>query len=271
MSNGRKPNRGQVNVVVQMVVFILAIGLLALLAARQIDRIMNPRRAGAVLTESLAAGSMVKPEQVAMGSFKSGEVAGTLLDDPGEVTGRTLVRAKKAGEPLYPGDFSQSSGGGGPMLSSLVPEGRVVTTLTLTNLTVPYKELRSGDRVDILVGSAGADRKRTSVVMVRDAQVLGYLAPPPARRENGKGLLGMLSGSGGEGKTKVPPGLMLAVKPTDVPALAEIQGSGAPLTLALHARKAVEEGKQLLVGRNPEARTVEVITGSKRETVKVMP
>ena len=29
MSNGRKPNRGQVNVVVQMVVFILAIGLLA--------------------------------------------------------------------------------------------------------------------------------------------------------------------------------------------------------------------------------------------------
>ena len=65
MSNGRKPNRGQVNVVVQMVVFILAIGLLALLAARQIDRIMNPRRAGAVLTESLAAAPRaLEPETV---------------------------------------------------------------------------------------------------------------------------------------------------------------------------------------------------------------
>ena len=271
MSEGRKPNRGQVNVVVQMVVFILAIGLLALLAARQIDRIMNPRRTAVVLTESLKAGSVVNPELVAMGSFKSGEVAATLLDDPGEVAGRTLVRAKKAGEPLYPGDFSQSIGGGGPMLSSLVPEGRVVTTLTLTNLTVPYKELRAGDRVDILVGSAGADRKRTSTVMVRDAQVLGYLAPPARRQEKGKGLLGMLTSGNGEGKTTVPPGLMLAVKPTDVPALAEIQGSGAPLTLALHARKSVEEGKQLLVGRDLEARSVDVITGETRESIKVMP
>ncbi|MFO1524223.1 MAG: hypothetical protein U1G05_19805 [Kiritimatiellia bacterium] len=158
MSNGRKLNRGQVNVVVQMVVFILAIGLLALLAARQIDRIMNPRRRRGGADGVAEGGEHGEGGAGGAGELQVGEVAATLLDDPGEVTGRTLVRAKKAGEPLS-GGFFAGGGDGGPMLSSLVPEGRVVTTLTLTNLTVPYKELRSGDRVDILVGSAGADRE----------------------------------------------------------------------------------------------------------------
>jgi Flp pilus assembly protein CpaB len=265
----RQYRRGQVNVVVQMVVFIAAVGLLAVLAYRQIDRILNPSRLVAVLNTDLKAGEAIQPEQIALTSVRSGSLPASVLEEPGDAVGRTLVRGKKAGDPLFPSDFSPLAAKPGTPLSSQVPAGRVVTTLTLTHLTVPYRELKGGDRIDVLVAGAGPDRRRTAKVMVRDAIVLGYLAAPTPRTPPRRGLLGALSGN--EPDKKVPPGLMLAVLPSDVPALAEIQGSGAPLTLALHSRQSVESGERLRIARTPEARAVEVITGADRETVTVYP
>jgi Flp pilus assembly protein CpaB len=270
MSERRFQSRGQVNVVVQMIVFISAIGLLAFLAYRQIDRVLNPERSVVVLTEAVKAGEAVKPEQVGIASFRSSNLPANVLDDPEELVGRTLVRGKQAGVPLYPSDLYPLAVRSGPALSTLVPADRVVTTLALTNLTVPHNSLKAGDRIDVLVAGTGPDRKRTSVVAAREAMVLGYLTPPKNRAEPRKGLLGLVT-SGAEREKKIPPGLMLAVLPKEVPALAEVQGTNAAITIALHSRKSVDEGKMLTVGRVPVPKTVDVITGATRESIHVHP
>jgi Flp pilus assembly protein CpaB len=256
-----------VNPVLQLVVFILAIGLLGLLGYRQLDRVLTPRRTVAVLSKALKAGEQLSAEHLTMTNLRSKHLSDAVLDDPGVAIGRILARNKREGEPIYPSDLARSSVGPKTPLAELVPEGRVITTMMLTNLTIPYRELKGGDRVDILAAGSSTRGQRSSSVIVRDAYVLGYLAPPVTRSEPRRGLLGIMSSA--EKKKKTPPGLMLAVFPQDVLPLAEIDGTGVHVKLALHNSKTVKEDNMLRVERVPQSRTIDVIAGDKRESVEV--
>jgi len=263
---------GSVNPVLQMVVSVLAIGLVGLLGYRQLDRVLAPRKNVLVLTENITPGEQIRPEHIVLSSMRSNQMSEAVLIDPGTAIGRTLARPKRAGEPLYPSDFARAQVAPKIPLATIVPDGRVVTTLTLTNLTIPYRELQAGDRVDVLAAGKGPAGTRTSVVVVRDAYVLGYLAPPATPSTNGgRGrLMGLLGANPSSQNKPSPPGLMLAVLPKDVLPLAEIDGSGARISLALHNRETVKDGSMLTVQRIPYPRSIDVISGSNRESVKVI-
>lgn len=264
----RKRRTGGVNPLLQLVVLVLAIGLVCLLAYRQISELVAPKRAVIVVSQTLKAGSVINEAHLRIRRLREDSVSAAALQDLNGYTGMRLVRDKEAGEPLYPGDFTANQGLSRTPLAHLVPEGRVVTTLTLSNRTIPYRELKVGDRIDILAAGRGADGSRSSAVCVRAAYVLGYLAPPPKSRKNSsKGLLGLIAQ---EGKDKSPPpGLMLAVFPAEVLPLARLDGSGAHMTLALHNPKTVEDGSIHTTQRIPSPHYVEVISGANRETVKL--
>lgn len=255
--------------VLQMVVFVLAIGLLGLLGYRQLDRVLTPRRTVVVLSKAVGAGEKLSAENLTLTELRAKNLSGAVLEDPGAVIGRVLARDKRDGEPLYPSDLATSTAAARTPLAARVPEGRVVTTLMLTNLTIPYRELNAGDRVDILAAGNTRHGGRSSAVIVRGAYVLGYLSPPVSRSPTARGLINLAKARPTEDKAKSNPGLMLAVLPTDVLPLAEIDGSGVHLSLALHNSQTVADNSMLEIKRSSTPRYVDVITGEKRESVQV--
>jgi Flp pilus assembly protein CpaB len=248
-----------------------AAAILAVLAYRQVARLTAPRGTMVVAAVAIPKDTILTPAHLRLAALGKAAPAGT-LPSPDRVRGRVLAVAKQAGEPILQSDLKAPAAAVQP-IASLIPEGRVLTTLTLKNLTVPLQDLRQGDRVDILAAGTTEARHRASRVVARDAYVLGYVRPQHEHtEEKAKGMLGIdvkPPAAAGRPAGDEAQALILALRPCDVVPVAEVDGSDAHISLIVHSRDSVKRGELLTFGAQNAPKTVEVIGGTTRQRVTI--
>ena len=261
----RRRKVGSVNHLFQLPVLGVAVAVVGLLAYRQVARIARPSQLVVVARSALAAGTMVEDDDVKAVRRGAGDVPEGAISEEDDVTGKRLTRSKDRGEAFVLADFQAARDNGDHALASQIPEGRLLTTLTIRNVTLPRSGLRRGDRIDILVAGLTPQRYRAARVVVRDAYVVGYLSSTrPVSVEQKRGILGMPSGEGDDGPPELS--LILALEPDDVLPVAAIDGSGQHVTLVLHNPAA---DPQVNVASRPNPKPIDVITGAERKRLIV--
>lgn len=262
----RKGTLGSVNHLFQLPVLGVGVAIVGLLAYRQVARVARPNPYVVIARSALAAGTVVQADDVKQVRRPEKDVPRGAFDDTDDVNGKRLVRAKERGDPLGADDFGVATSDRTQALAQHIPEGRVLTTLTIQNITIPHRGLRQGDRVDVLVAGQTPDNRRAARIVVRDAFIVGYVTPTSPRAPAHRGLLG-IDRALGEGDAPPQTALLLALKPEDVLPIAEIDGAGAHLSLVLHSSTA--EGEPLTVAGQPNPKAIDVIIGANRQRVIV--
>jgi Flp pilus assembly protein CpaB len=243
----------------------VAVVLVAVLLYRQIDRLMGPRQAVWVATADLEPGDTIAGDRVELKNLRQKRLPAGALADRGAVEGQQLVRAKSAGTPFVSADFAAAGRDPGS-ITQLVPEGRVLTTLEVHTRSVPYPNLRRGDRLDVLAvlpqgGPAGS--------VASDAYYLGWIQPRNRGADQEKGtIFGIDVRPPGVTQTAATISLLLGLHPDHVVPVARAQAMGASISLVLHGSNEVKQGK-LLDLPAPRTESVDLISGADRERVAV--
>jgi len=263
----KKRNLGSANHLLQIPVVGLAIGVVGLLGYRQFVRMASPSRTVVVAQSALSSGKVVTAEDAKTVRRSSDSVPKDAFSSKADVEGKRLSRAKKGGEPFVTTDFAATVSTTTKPLSWQIPEGRVLTTLTIENLVVPFNNFRQGDSIDILVAGMTQERRRIAQVVVQDAYVVGYVMPKIPRSREVKGIMGLAKAMPDKEKANQKAALLLALKPEDVLPVARIDGSGNHVSLVLHAPPNGQD--RLTVSAGPRPKTIDLIVGANRESVVV--
>jgi len=250
----------------QIGLLALALLLVAVLGFRQIQRLIKPEKEIWVASSDLPAGSTIGAQNLRKIKMAESALPKGAIADARALTGRELARPKEEGETFLRDDFATSTE---QLVSAaeLVPEGRVLTTVRIPKGLVPYKNLKNGDRVDLIsVGSTRAGG--FADVIVRDAYVIGMIQTvepkPAAQQQNG---LAALVAQSTQRQTADPTfGLILALHPEDAVPLAQAIGR-TRLQVVLHGKTEVTAGQLLEL---PE-HDVEFIAGSTKQRLVVTP
>lgn len=207
-----------------------AIVLVVVLGYRQFTRMMDERVSVWVSTGPLQAGQGVSAASVSLVRVSSPR-PGYLSRE--QFVGRKLIAAKAAGEPIYREDLEPIAPP--PPVASTIPAGRLLATVKINAMDLPTRDLRYGDRIDILQATRDGVR-----LVAQDAQVMGTLKAPKSpdseSSDSGK-VLGVdlnIPGTGTPGAA-TSPALVLALRPADVFMLTAAESGGARLKLLLHA------------------------------------
>jgi len=255
--------RGQT--VVRAVLLVAAVALIGVLLYRQVSRLGVNRVPVWVAATDLRAGQMVTPGLMRL--IQAPPPKGALIEQAG-IAGRVLKAAKAAGQPFYAADLEPRPVP--PALASTIPVGRLMATVRVSALDLPVRELRSGDRLDII--QAGP----TGVTMVaHDAFMMGNLSSGSGPREVNK-ILGVdISPPVLDQAAASADALVLGVFPEDVFPLAAAEASGHKLKIVLHSDTEVKSG--VLLTPDPPRPSppgeglpaVEIIAGKTKEIVYV--
>lgn len=240
-----------------IVLFLASSMLASVLGIRQVDRL------GAedvwVASTNLKVGEIITPKFLERRKMKpSGEV----LAEPRALIGKQLRTEKKAGEPFDRDDVVALTR---PTLAQAVPEGRVLYTLTPDPSSLPFSQLRGGDRLDVL--ATGPMGVRT---VARDVRLIGVMRPGGSQTKPGTGgvmsLLPQKQPAASKG-SKVT-SLVVAVYPDHVYPLANVRGA-EKVTLVLHGTRDLARGAPLAVQPRATHREVEMVQGLDRKKIKV--
>jgi len=222
-----------------------------------------------VASSPLVKGRMVATEDVKVTQVPPPE---GVLVNRADIEGRTLLVDKPAGTPFYAKDLAPRPAR--PMLATTIPEGRLLATLRFDNMDLPAKELAEGDRLDVLLASTDGVH-----VVAHDAMMLGVLnrKASPAQGDSGRVMGVDISIPGSAPQQPGGSALVLGLYPEEVFSLAAAESTGKPLKLVLHADREVKAGEVIDLRPEPapkplpppELPTVEVMLGSKTETVHV--
>ncbi len=248
-------------------ILLVAALLVAFLAFRQVHRLTATPMW--VADAPLAPGTRISSGDLKLVRESKSSLPEGVLLDRGEIEGQVIYRPKAAGRPFFPGDFTRPARPAPTPLATIVPEGRVLTTVKITQTSVPYPQLRMGDRLELVaVGRAGGAGSKAHVV-ASNVFLIGSLAPGSRPAAAAKSRLGasvsppkqQKKGTGGGGLS-----LILALRPEDVLPVAEAQASEAPITVVLHGQNEVRKG-ELLDLRTAGPKVVELLVGGEREEV----
>lgn len=277
--------------VLKVLVLVLVVIVVAVLAWRLVDRWRGPVAEVWVAAADLAPGSLVGDDDLERDQRRVKKLPAGALVRQEAIAGRLLGRRKQAGDPFVGGDFRRASEGEPapePALAELLPEGRVLMEVLVPLENVVTRELRRGDRLDLLATSRRNGRPQ---LVADDVYMLGWVDPNRLRQEqqdsededagNGdddaesqQSLIQSLlqtstrpaaSSARGPVMTRSS-NLLLALNPEDVVPLAEARANGAALTVVLHGRKEVKDGQLLTV--QGQSWGVEYITGAARGNVE---
>lgn len=255
---------------------VMAAVCLLVLGFRQVQRWSAARGAMVIAVDSLAKGTVLEPQHLRLVPVRGRTAPAGLLRSTAQARGRTLTIAKKAGEPILASELLTPVAVDNH-LSTMIPPGRVLTSLTLKNIVVPVQDLRRGDRIDILAAGVTEDRRRVSRIIARDAFVIGYAratggGDPRAADADAKAkkILGVdVSPPSVRTARDDSQALIIALKPGDVIPLADVDGSDAHISIVVHSRDDVKNGTSLSIVPPTALKTVEVILGSSRERVPI--
>jgi len=242
----------------QVGLLALALLLVAVLGFRQVKRWVTPSREVWVASSGLPAGATVGAENLKRTRVaESALPKGTLLDARA-IAGRELQRPKEEGEPFVRDDFAAAAEAQAVAISEMVPEGRVLTTIRVPMGLVPYKNLKVGDRVDLVAAGGGGFAR----VVAHDAYVVGTMynrSQPQAPKQTGLASLIPPSNQRRSGSGTV--GLLLALTPEDALPLAQATAGRARVQVVLHGRAEVASGDLIEL---PEHQSVEYIAGASK-------
>ncbi len=245
-------------------ILALAILLVMVLACRQIYRLSaTPMWVAAA---NLAPGTRLGPQHLEVVYERTKTLPPGALLDKAALEGKLLYPAKAAGSPFFAADFTPPPSAPPTPIAAIIPAGRVLVTVKMTQVSVPYTQLRGGDRLEV-IAAGGRGETPTAHVVARDAYLIGTMAPASAAPSPAKkDLLGVdltpptRQKKGGEGSVS----LILALHPRDVLPVATAQAREASLAFVLHGHTEVKSGELLQL---PGARAVELIAGGHREQV----
>lgn len=236
----------------------------AALAERQYDRFTTQEVWAAA--HELSIGQTVQADDLQTIRVDK-SLAQLSIADPRSIVGRKLATAKSIGDIINQNDLSVPKRLG---MTDVIPEGRVVYTLTPDAQLLPYtRQLRTGDSFDILATSPGG--RVTS--LATNVILLGNLfeQPQPDPEPSGNASLLSAAVSVANPDPADPSNLLvLAVLPEHVYPLASALGSPARISLVAHGKTASSDMGRLKVAA-PQAleRRVEVITGLEKGFVNV--
>jgi hypothetical protein len=231
----------------QIGLLALALLLVGVLGFRQVQRLMNQREVW-VASSDLPAGSTVGPQNLKRVKLSESALPKGTLADANAIAGRELSRAKQAGEPFVGGDFQGQEQAAA--VAEMVPEGRVLQTIRVSRATVPYRNLKAGDRLDLISGGH---------VVAHDAYLVGQLVPKPPPPPSGRASL---IPPGLTQNTSSPTiGLILAVHPEHALPLARATAGRGSVQIVLHGKTEVASGQLIVL---PQRYPVEYIAGARR-------
>ncbi len=242
-------------------VLVLSFSLVGVLGQRQYVRATTQETW--VAAKPLSAGQVVGRGDLAPGRVNGSSPPG-MVAQLDQIVGRRLAVDKAEGEAFGATDFVPEER---PWLAAMVPEGRVIYTMVPDRYLLPYsRQLRGGDRFDILITAAGGRVHPLAF----DVILLGVLKDTNGTQKEpqGRGLLSALAspnaGDASDGESHL---LVLAVKPEHVLSLASAQGAPGRISFVVHGQNEVREGKRLAV--IPPKRSVEIVAGLDRSRVTV--
>lgn len=281
--HGNGNGNGHGSSALKIALLAVAVVAVALLLFRQAQRFAGPTREVWVASGNLAPGVLLSPGDFQRASFRESDLPQDAVeaDSEDDLQGRQLVRPKQEGEPFVQGDVTTpaSPEQRAASLAELLPEGRVLTTVRVEVMTVLMHELRFGDRFELVAANGGSAAR----VVASDAYFLAWIDPallaqnqrrPEASEQPRGGFLASLLSTppelmnrGGGGVAASSTNLLLGLYPEDVLAVKQAE-AGARLSLVLHGKREVEEGRLLRIPSGSTS-SVELIAGERRESVPV--
>lgn len=239
------------------ILFIASGTLAAALGFRQFDHFSS--ETVWVTNTTLNVGQVITQEVLTTENVTKDRAKGA-IKDPKSIIGKKLKVSKKKGQLISAADVKTATR---PSLSHHVPAGWVVYSLTPKSGTIPYSQLNSGDRLDILVrGRLGV---RTAA---RDVRLIGLLNPRGSNsgKQPSSALLKSLAGPSSAKNEATT--LVLAVRPDAVYPLASI-GDLEATTVVLHSAHDTQDGSIPTIGPSKRYHEVEIVSGLKRNKVKI--
>jgi hypothetical protein len=243
----------------QIGLLALALILVAVLGFRQVQRLMTPKKEVWVASSDLPAGTTITPENLKRIKLAESALPKGALTDANAISGRELAKPKQQDEPFVGSDFSGQEKLAA--IAEMVPEGRVLTTIRVNRQLVPYRNLKNGDRVDIVAVSDGAAH-----VVAHDAFLVGQLIPKTPPPPTGRAA--MIPPAPGRTPAGTTIGLILALHPEDALPLAQATSGRGQVQVVLHGKTEVASGQLIEL---PQQNPVEYIAGSRKTQLVVTP
>lgn len=249
----------------QIGLLALAVLLVAILGFRQVQRWLTPQQEVWVAAADLPAGATLGGDNLKKLKLDQSALPKGAVLDARALAGRELARPKQEGQPFTRDDFAGTEREAAA-IAEMVPEGRVLTTIRVPKALVPYKNLKNGDRIDVVVTSARGDDAR---VVARDAYVVGTMFNrTPAQPAQARTGLAALVPPPQAPRAPATVGLLLALHPEDAMPLSEATGGRDALRVILHGKTEVASGQLLEI---PVETPIEFIAGSKKTELTVNP
>jgi Flp pilus assembly protein CpaB len=262
-----KRGRGHISVPYVLTVAI-AFLVAAVLGARQIWRATGT--SVVVAKSSMQPGEKIDGTKLVVSRVAKASVPAGATMDPQQLVGRVLQRPLAEGAVVTANDFAVANGGN-HWLADAPPEGRVIMTLSVPGTLLPVRQLRLGDRLEVMA----IDRNGSSRVVGRDVYYVGSMQSRPPTQKNG--LESMVASAGGAKTQSGTIGLVIAVRPEDVAPIAQAETVRHRITFAVHGKREVDSGNMLEVDPTPtpeqaaaaQTMQVDLIAGARRERVDV--
>ena len=251
--------------ILKIALLVLAVAIVGFLLYRQIQRWNAPTQDVWVAGDSFASGRLIGSQDVVPRKVRARTVPAGAIIDRAAIQGKQLVKSKEAGQFFFANDLTVPSNGKKTALTRLIPEGRVLVTLFLNKRSIPYTELRQGDRMAVFaIGDDRGGGIDGSEVIAQDAIFVGSISYRQPKQQNSqRGPLGIDVSPPTRTRTEKTVALMLALRPEDVFPVVEAQASNANISAALH-------GKEELLDISPaRPDRVELITGPNRQTIAI--
>jgi len=253
----------------QIGLLALALLLVAVLGFRQIRRWVTPTQEVVVASTDLPAGATLGQDNLTTKRIAESALPRGAVLDARVIAGRELSRAKQEGEPFTRDDFAGAAEEQTVAVAEMVPEGRVLTTIRVPSGLVPYKNLKSGDRVDI-VSIGGQRGSGFARVVAHDAYVVGTMYTKTRPEPERTGLAALVPPSNSRPRVNATVGLLLALDPEDALPLAQATAGRDSVQVVLHGRAEVASGELLELPERGAA-GVEFIAGASKQRLMVNP
>ncbi len=233
-----------------IILFFASSMLASVLGLRQIDRLNTE-------TAWVAGGDIPAGQMITRALLREAKVKDTdnAILDPRAIIGKTLTTNKRSGDTFSANELALPKR---PTLAQAVPEGRVLYTLRPDPSSIPFAQLRGGDRLDVLV----TNRHGVHTV-ASDVRLIGVMRNGAAANNTSADVMSLLpkDRSAATGGANVA-SLVVAVYPQHVYPLASI-GKSDKVSLVLHSAR----GEKLAVRPAATHREVEMVSGLSRKKV----
>ncbi|WP_298189901.1 hypothetical protein [uncultured Pseudomonas sp.] len=238
-----------------MATFLVSGVLVSVLGVRQVERHTTHEVWG--INGNWPVGTLIRPEILRKVRIDNDELG---VSNQRLLLGKQLAQSKKDGQPIQPAELRTPVK---TWLAQQIPDNKVLYTFAPNKGSIPFSQLRNGDRFDVLVTGKGGVR-----TVARDATLIGALAKPSAKPTAAAGLSGLALPPLARDQAAERTSLVIAIDPEEVYPLAHV-GRNERVSIVLHSSILDIDGERHSIEPEPTHRQVELLSGLKRSTVTI--